>query len=239
MDDLTRLHVLCRRVFFVFMYYSVSLKECFSMSATHSRTRTLVEAALMIALATVLSEIQFPLAWTHGGSITLLSMLPIILMSLRNGPKWGLGTAFIFSLIQFLLGVSNLAYCQTLSAQIGCVLLDYLLAFTVLGLACLPFRALKSGVVGVGVGTAVVCLLRFLCSFFSGYIVWKDYDYAFEWLNNFGWGAWFTANLGEDALCWFYSFAYNFSYMLPETILTVVGAVVLYKAAPRLFRREG
>ena len=85
----------------------------------------------------------------------------------------------------------------------------------------------------------LVCLLRFLCSFFSGYIVWKDYDYAFEWLNNFGWGAWFTANLGEDALCWFYSFAYNFSYMLPETILTVVGAVVLYKAAPRLFRREG
>lgn len=235
MDDLARLHVLCRRVFFVFMYL-VSLKERIFMSATYFKTRTLVEAALMIALATVLSEIQFPLMWTHGGSITLLSMLPIVLMGLRNGPKWGLGTAFIFSLIQFFLGISNLAYCQTLAAQIGCVLLDYLLAFSVLGLASLPARALKNGAVGIGVGTAVVCLIRFVCSFLSGYIVWKDYDYAFEWLNNFGWGAWFTANLGEDALCWFYSFAYNFSYMLPETILTVIGALLLYKAAPRLFR---
>ena len=49
------------------------------MSATHSRTRTLVEAALMIALATVLSEIQFPLMWTHGGAITLLgsTLIPL------------------------------------------------------------------------------------------------------------------------------------------------------------------
>lgn len=207
------------------------------MSATYSKTRTLVEAALMIALASVLSKVEFPLAWTHGGSVTLLSMLPIILMSLRNGPKWGLGTAFIFSLIQFVMGINNLAYCQTLTAQIGCVLLDYLLAFTALGLACLPARALKTSAAGVAVGTVIVCLLRFLCSFFSGYIVWKDYDYALEWLNNFSWAAWFTSNLGEDALCWFYSFAYNFSYMLPETILTVVGALLLYKAAPRIFRK--
>lgn len=62
------------------------------MSATYSKTRTLVEAALMIALASVLSKVEFPLAWTHGGSVTLLSMLPIILMSLRNGPSgaWAL-----------------------------------------------------------------------------------------------------------------------------------------------------
>lgn len=208
------------------------------MSATHSRTRTLVEAALMIALATVLSEIQFPLAWTHGGSITLLSMLPIIMMSLRHGTKWGLGTAFLYSLIQFVQGISNLAYCQTVWAQIGCILFDYLLAFTALGLAGAIAKPFKNRLAGVAVGTAVVCLIRFVCSFLSGYIVWKDYETAFEWLSNFGWGAWFNANLGEDALCWFYSFAYNFSYMLPETILTVAGAVILYKAMPRLFARQ-
>ena len=33
-----------------------------------------------------------------------------------------------------------------------------------------------------------------------------------------------------------YSFAYNLSYMLPETGLTVVGALLIYKAAPRLFK---
>ena len=39
----------------------------------------------------------------------------------------------------------------------------------------------------------------------------------------------------EHALCWVYSFAYNLSYMLPETVLTVAGAVLLCKAAPALF----
>ena len=113
------------------------------MSATHSRTRTLVEAALMIALGTVLSLFPLSLVWTRGGSITLLSMLPIIMMSLRHGTKWGLGTAFLYSLIQFVQGISNLAYCQTVWAQIGCILFDYLLAFTALGLGRRHCQALQ------------------------------------------------------------------------------------------------
>lgn len=207
------------------------------MSKTYSKTRTLVEGALMIALATVLSYITI-FNLPHGGGVTLLSMLPIILMSYRNGIKWGLFTAFVHSLIQLIQGLDNLAYCQTLGAQIGCVLLDYVLAFTALGMAALLAKPFHNKYVGVGMGAASACILRFLCSFLSGYIVWKDYDYAFEWLNNFSWGAWATANLGENALCWFYSFAYNASYMLPETIITVIGALIVFKAAPKLFERQ-
>ena len=74
---------------------------------THARTRTLVEGALMIALSTVLS--YFPIyELPHGGSVTFVSMLPIILMSLRHGPKWGLFKAFVHSLIQLFLGLKNL-----------------------------------------------------------------------------------------------------------------------------------
>ena len=63
-----------------------------------SRLHVLVEGAVMIALATILSYIRiFKLPW--GGSITLVSMLPIILYSIKYGIKHGLGTAFIFSLI--------------------------------------------------------------------------------------------------------------------------------------------
>ena len=69
------------------------------------------------------------------GSITLFSMVPILVMSYRHGAKWGVMTAFVNSLIQLVQGLGNLAYCQTLTAQVGCVLLDYLLAFTVLGFA--------------------------------------------------------------------------------------------------------
>ena len=59
--------------------------------------------------------------------------------------------------------------------------------------------------------------------------VWKDYDYAFEWMNNFALGATLTELLGENALCWVYSFFYNGTYMLPETALTVAGAVIISK----------
>ena len=194
----------------------------------------LVEGALMIALSTILSEITV-FSLPHGGGITLVGMLPIILMSFRNGPKWGLFTAFVHSLIQFFLGMNNLAYCQTLTAQVGCVLFDYILAVTSLGLACTLTKGMKKGSTRIAVGTAAVCLLRFVCSFLSGYIVWRDYGYALEWLNNFSWLAWATEAFGETALCWFYSFAYNAFYMIPETILTTIVAVILYRAAPKLF----
>ena len=113
------------------------------MSKTYSKTRILVECALMIAIGTVLSNIKF-FTMPNGGSVTLLSMLPFVLVSFRHGAKWGIMTAFVNSLIQLVQGLGNLAYCQTLTAQVGCVLLDYLLAFTVLGFACLiakPFRS--------------------------------------------------------------------------------------------------
>lgn len=204
------------------------------MNRSASKTRTLVEGALMVALSVILSVIPF-FEMPHGGSITLLSMLPILLMSYRNGTKWGCFTAFVCGLIQFGMGIKNLAYCQTIPAQLGCVLLDYLLAFTVLGLAAWFAEGFRSRIIGIGVSAAVVCGLRFVCSFLSGYLVWYDYQYALEWLNAFSWGAWLTAHLGEHALVWTYSFLYNMSYLLPETLLTVVGAVLLYKAAPKLF----
>lgn len=207
------------------------------MKTRYSKTRVLVEGALMIALSTILSNISL-FNLPHGGSITLVSMFPIILMSFRNGPRWGLLTAFVHSLLQLMTGLDNLAYCQTLSAQIGCVLFDYILAFTALGLASMLARPFKSSIAKIGMGTLGACLLRFLCSFISGYVVWKDYDYAFSWLNNFSWAAWATQNLGENALCWFYSLVYNASYMLPEAIITVVAALLMYRAIPQLFNTE-
>ena len=74
------------------------------MTKTYSKTRILVEGALMIALSTVLSMIQIPLM-PHGGSITLFSMVPILVMSYRHGAKWGVMTAFVNSLIQLVQGL--------------------------------------------------------------------------------------------------------------------------------------
>ena len=206
------------------------------MSNTFSKTRVMVECALMIALSTILGYIPvFELP--HGGSITLVSMAPILVASYRHGPKWGLLTAFVHSLIQLLLGIKNLTYCQSFGAVAGCVLLDYVLAFTLLGLACTLAKPFKNRTVGVVVSALAVCLGRYVCSFLSGYIVWKDYDYAFEWMTGFGWGQ-AIAGMGENALCWLYSAVYNATYMLPEAVLTVVVLAVLSAAAPKLFATQ-
>ncbi len=179
----------------------------------NSKTLVLVEGAVMIALAAVLSFIRvYKLPW--GGSITLLSMLPIAVFSIKYGVARGLGAAFVFSLIQFFQGITDGLFGWGLSPVmlIACILLDYILAFSVLGFAGI-FR--KKGVFGWIAGTVIALFLRFMCHFGSGVIIWKSFGEL--------WNGFSTDN---SVL---YSFLYNGSYMLPEIIFTCIGAFVLFK----------
>ncbi|MCC8182741.1 MAG: energy-coupled thiamine transporter ThiT [Clostridiales bacterium] len=185
----------------------------------NTKTRKLVEGALMIAIAYVLSYIKL-FSMPLGGSVTL-EMLPLIIMGLRNGPKWGCFTGFVHGLIQMVLGFSNVMYCPTLLTQIGCILLDYLLAYTALGLAGLiakPFG--EKRLAGAAVGTVVCGALQFLCSFLSGFLIWGAY-YDFT---------------GLDLVA--YSFTYNITYMLPNTILSVIVVLILSRISPKLFQAQ-
>lgn len=187
-----------------------------------TKTRTLVECALMIAVGTVLANIKI-FEMPFGGSVTLLSMLPFVMVSFRHGVKWGLATGFVNSLLQMLLGFYA-PPAGTAIAFAGVVLLDYVLAFTLLGTAVWFAHFFKNKLVGVAAGTAAVCVIRFLCSFVSGALLWGSYQSYYEWANGLN--------------VWLYSFLYNGSYMLPEMILTVIGAVVLCKAMPKFFSAE-
>lgn len=181
-----------------------------------SNTKVLVEGAMLIALATILSYIKF-YEMPFGGSITL-EMLPLVIMGLRNGTKWGCFTGFVHGLLQMIIGFSNVMQCATLLAQIGCILLDYLLAFSVLGLAPL-FAGLfkKNKRVGFIVGSVIVGFLRFVCSFLSGWLLWGSY-----------------APKGMSAV--HYSFVYNASYMIPDTLILAVIVGILAYSTPKLFR---
>ena len=113
------------------------------------RTRILVEGAVMLALATALSYIRiYKLPW--GGSITLFSMLPIVLFSIRRGLKAGLAVSFLFSLIQFFQGIGDglFGWGLTPFMLIACILLDYIIAFTVLGLGGLFRKKKTAGWIG-------------------------------------------------------------------------------------------
>ena len=164
------------------------------MSKTYSKTRILVECALMIAIGTVLSNIK--------------------IFTMPNG---GLFTGLVNGCLQMLLGFWA-PPTPTFIYFLGEVLLDYLVAFMALGMAELFARPFKNRMVGVAVGTAVAGFLRFMCSFLSGVLVW--------------------GNLSDGLSAWTYSLVYNASYMLPETLITVVGAVLLIRVAPQIFDRQ-
>ena len=179
----------------------------------------LVEGAMMLAVAWVIDYIcslapYNAILFPAGGSITI-GMLPIIYYSYRHGALWGIGAGLVFSGLQIVMGWYP-PPAPVWWAFLLCVLLDYVIAFTVVGLASLfarpfgqknPLRRL----VGYGVGAVIVCLLRYVSSVLSGGILWGTY--APEGMNP-----------------WVYSLVYNAGYMLPNAILTGLFAVLLCKA---------
>ena len=177
------------------------------------RTFRLVLSAVMIGLATVLSLIPF-FKMPFGGSATLCSMLPILLIAYRYGPKWGLLTGFVYALIQLLLDVgAMLAWGLTVQALVGSFILDYIAAFTILGLA---------GIYGKGfakylLGMTTVVILRFVFHVTSGMIFFSSYAYA-ENLPNI---------IKNNVLL--YSVVYNGAYLLPDLILCLIVGAIIYK----------
>jgi thiamine transporter len=116
----------------------------------------IAEIVTFVALATVLS---FIIVYTlpQGGSVTAGSMVPIIWLALRRGPKIGLATAIAYGMIQFIVLPYVLDPIQ--------VTLDYLLAFGVLGLAGFFPRYPP-------LGAALGITGRFIMHFIAGVVYW-------------------------------------------------------------------
>lgn len=166
----------------------------------------LTESALMLALSVILSLIKLT-DLPFGGSVTLFSMLPVVIIAYRYGTSWGLLTGFVSGLLQMLLGMSNLKYGTTPLAVVAIILLDYIIAFGAQGLGGL-FRKLPHQGIGLAIGGGLACVIRYLCHVLSGVTVWKDF--APEGMNLYA-----------------YSFGYNATYMVPETLITMLGALLI------------
>lgn len=177
----------------------------------NEKVLTLVEGAVMVALATVLSFIKIiNLPW--GGSITLLSMLPIVIFSLKRGIGHGLAASFVYSLIQFGQGCAEgiFGWGLTPVALVACIFIDYIFAFTVLGIAGI-FR--KHGTPGMIGGSVLAMTLRLVCHYTSGVLIFGSFGEL-----------WNGITINEP---WLYSLLYNGAYMLPEIVFTTVGVVIL------------
>ena len=119
-------------------------------------TRKITTSAVMIALATVLNFVSkiIPAPWMQGGAITIASMVPIIVISLLFGTKWGIGSAFVYSLIQMLTGFYP-PPIPTFGYFLLVILLDYVFAFGVLGLSSSFYNIFKRKIWAIPLSGAI------------------------------------------------------------------------------------
>ena len=179
-------------------------------NTNHLRIRALTEGAIMVALAFVLSFVKL-YELPNGGSLTP-AMFPILLFGLRWGLGRGLLAGFVFGLLQLIFDGAYAWGWQSM-------MLDYLLAFTPLGLTGL----FKGKAWGIFPGTAIGCVGRFIVHYISGVTIYRIIEpTAIPGLGTF-----------DNAAV--YSLVYNGSYMLPNMLLAMILAGVLYVPMKRYF----
>lgn len=177
---------------------------------TNQKTLQLVECGIMIGLSIALGFVRI-FTMPLGGSITLCSMLPVMLISYRYGVKWGLACSFTYSVTHLLISMfvfgELLGWGISAQAIVGSIFLDYILAFTSLGLAGLFGTKYWQYMIGMTFSVFV----RFVFHVFSGIIIFNSVPQNFPFKN---------------ALV--YSVAYNGSFLLPELIICLIAGAVLY-----------
>ena len=203
------------------------------------KTKRLTESAMMIAIAVVLElvgKMVFP-PMPFGGQLTLVSMLPIVLVSYRHGVRWGLTTGLCYSLVQMALGAGTVTAAfqpgyfgdgTMLGRAILMCLLDYVLAYSALGLGGCFRNLMKSKSAALAAGSVVALGARYVTHILSGYILFAGWAEWFFTQEGFPvWGAALVEALSPQALGWIYSIVYNGMYMIPEMILTAAAAFLV------------
>ncbi len=174
-------------------------------------TLALTEAGIMIALSTVLAMLKL-IDMPYGGSVTFAQMLPIVVFAYRHGPKYGMGAALTASVIQLLLGLENFSYMPLVTwySVVVLALFDYVIAYSAFGIVGfikkrLPYRTAMVS------GALVASVIRYICHVISGFTAWTAFEIP-------------------DGAVLAYSFGYNATYMIPETIVLVIAVYYLCSA---------
>lgn len=154
-------------------------------------TRMLTYGAMCVALSFILSYIRL-YRMPQGGSITPGSMLPLMLYAYAFGPSAGISAGVIYGLLQLL---QDFYVMHPVS-----LIMDYILAFAMLGFAGFAKKRLVCGVLIAGAG-------RWFWHFLSGFIFYGMY----------AWEGWNPV---------VYSLVYNAIVVGPDVLLCAVIALI-------------
>lgn len=122
-------------------------------------SKLIARIGLAIALAFILDILKIYRLPNGGGSISLGSMIPIMLISFVYGPSIGLFTGFLFGIFKLIVDPYILNPVQ--------VLFDYPMPFMAIGIV----GFFKNRYLGATLGM----FLRFICHFISGIIFFGSY----------------------------------------------------------------
>lgn len=204
------------------------------MKENKKRTQAITVSAIMIAFAVAISAICAAMPFLNlpfGGGFTIASMLPIILVAYMYGTRWGILTAFAYSIMQMLLGFNTVSSfflpgdSQMLwwRAILVC-LIDYVIAYTVLGLGGI-FRNKFSTKKALVLGSVFAISLRYVAHIVSGAIffgAWAEWFFTQEGF--YAWGQSILDTFSGNSLALVYSIIYNGTYMIPEIVITAIVA---------------
>ena len=178
--------------------------------------KIIAEIAIMGALAFALDFIQGPITrglFPNGGSIGI-AMLPILILSFRRGFIYGFLAGLILSFLQMLGGIYLSAdqwYMIILQ-----LLLDYILAYPLVAFAGI-FRnkyrnaenRIKKNAFLIN-GVILGGVLKIVCHYLAGVIFWSS-----------------SCPEGFYGGAHLYSFVYNSSYMIPNSILNAIILIII------------
>jgi len=210
-------------------------------------TKRMLIAVNLLAFAIILDVITnaipgLNLSMPFGGKFFGISMLPLVLIGLIVGLKYGLISGLIYAIYNF--GVDYIIYLETLRITLESwtgiswtfgmitmlILFDYVIPFTAFGLSGLfkdglskPFQMIKA--------ILFVSLIRLVSSTLSGVILWQSsIIYASEQVNLHGeapnLATRIFAFVGESL--WLYSFGYNFIYIFTTTLVVSILGLIIF-----------
>lgn len=181
-----------------------------------SSLQRLTFSGLLISLSLILSRLGFFFA--YGGSITLFSLVPIIIISLRYGYKWGSVCGIILGVLDLM--TTNLTFQGlTLSAVIISIILDYIMPNMMIGLSSYFILKFEKSKYNLFIGIIIVFALKLIIHILSGVIVWYDILEDKPMMNPV-----------------IYSIIYNSSYVVPEFIIDLLGISIIKKTVPNLIK---
>ena len=148
-------------------------------------------------------------------------------------------SGFCYALLEMVIGAKTVAAAfqpgyfgdgaMIGNAMLMC-LLDYVLAFTVLGLGGIFRDKIQNKGMALMCGSLAALGARYLAHILSGYILFSGWAEWFFTQDGFpAWGAGLVESLSPAVLGWVYSIVYNGMYMVPELILTAIAAVLVAK----------